>query len=185
MTDPLITKAERGTLSRDELTSVINELQNPERNRDPHTLLSIIGEAGGSELATTVEPFLESQDDPMLAGLALFILTNRWGLASQYRAKLIDFVKGVAWDREDDVRLTAIASSGEYLRERPDEEMLDELLAIAQNGREDGLLRQAALAALGRAVGMSWRQLPKVKDGVAPGSELAQEILRRARELGK
>jgi len=151
--------------------------------RDPFLLLEIVGEAGGKELAKSVEPFLDWPDDPMVAMLALEILTTYWGLSDQYRDTIIKLMKGVKWDVENDVREVAITAAGEALRQQRDRELLQHLIDIARDENESSSIRGQAIASLGRAEGMSWQDLPNPADAILPTGELARLVLDRARAM--
>jgi hypothetical protein len=151
--------------------------------RDPYVLLEIVGEAGGKELAKSVEPFLDWPGDPMVAMLALEILTTYWGLAHEYRDTIIQLMKGVPWDVDNDVREVAISGAGEALRQQRDVELLQNLIDIAEDIREPSAIRGQAIAGLARAEGMSWQEIPNPADAISPVGRLARAILDRARAM--
>jgi hypothetical protein len=150
--------------------------------RDPYVLLEIVGEAGGKELAKSVEPFLDWPGDPMVAMLALEILTT-WGLFRGYRDRIIELMQGVPWDVENDVRQVAITAAGEALRQQKDVPLLQRLIDIAEDKRESSSIRGQAIASLGRAEGKSWKEVPNPSDEIPPEGQFARVILDRARAM--
>ena len=152
-------------------------------SRDPYVLLEIVGEAGGRELSEFIEPFLDSPSDPMVARLALQILTNYWSLLSEYRDKIIEFMRGVPWDAENDVREVAIDAAGEAIRQHRDIDLLHELLEIAEDSKESAAIRGQAIVSLGRAQGMPRQELPNPADKTPLDGRLARAILDNARAM--
>ncbi|MGH7425801.1 MAG: hypothetical protein ACREJP_06505 [Candidatus Methylomirabilales bacterium] len=187
-TDSLLMRAKQRDLSDRELEEVKSELLDPETTEDRHRLLYIIGRGGDPRFLPVVEPFLDSPDDPMLASLALEILCNFWGLYEKYRDVTIKFMRGVPWDEDKEVMDMAISCAGQLLRERRDPELARMLLEIAEWKVDDEiteLTRDWAMFALGRAVGLSWKELPPVPEGLKPDSDLGRMILERARLIVK
>ncbi len=158
--DELLDRAKWGTVSRQEIDEVVRELLDPRRKADRYTLLHILGKGGSPAFRAIVEPFLDWKEDPMLARLALQILCNYWDLTDQYIERVRQFVRGVAWDVDEDVRLAAISVAGEYLRTGSAPEILSDLLRILENSDERAIIREAAYTALARAVGRDWAELP-------------------------
>lgn len=127
-----------------------------------------IGKSNSIEHRSLVESFLESSDYPMLARLALEILCDWWGLREQHQTQLLRFVKGVDWDLDDGgfVRLVAISQSGDYLRHRSDPHLDRALLDLYDDEyASDVFLKGVAYAALARATGKAWNEIPRAHHG--------------------
>jgi hypothetical protein len=147
-------------LPDNELSEVVEELHKDKPRTDRYTLLYTLGKGGNASYTAVVEPFLNSPGDPSLARIALWDLCLEWGLTDRYLPQLSDFVRGVAWDTEEDVRLSAIRIAGEYLRNRSNPPLLSQLITIFENPDEEQLVREVAYYALGRAMGRAHAELP-------------------------
>jgi hypothetical protein len=147
-------------LPDNELSEVVEELHKDKPGTDRYTLLYTLGKGGYESYTAVVEPFLNSPGDPMLAQIALWDLCLEWRLTDRYLPQLSDFVRGVAWDTEEDVRLSAITIAGEYLRNRSNPPLLGQLITIFENHGERQIVREAAYHALGRAMGRAHTELP-------------------------
>jgi len=124
-------------------------------SRDP--ILRRIAALAG-EYDATAEPFvvqcLHAGHDVAIAAAALDLLCRRWSRTAEYLDAVHLFVRGVAWDEGDRLRLAAIAIAGAWLQEREDLPLLYELIDIAERG--DGAsdaVRDGAVRALARATG--------------------------------
>lgn len=130
-----------------------------------YTLLLIVGrDPNGIQYRSLVEKFLDYPKEPMLSRLALKTVCNYWGLTKNYLGTVKSFVKGVSWDDSEDIRLVAISTSGEYLRETIDKELLQQILEVYENLHESPLVRSSAFEALLRTIGMDWNEIPSVGD---------------------
>ncbi len=182
--DDLLSRAKRGLLSPGEVQSTTEELRRtPADSQRAYQALHILGLMGATEHRALVESYLESPRDPMLARIALVVLCNHWGLAEDYRDALEAFVRGVAWDEEDDVRLVAISAAGELSRETGDLGLIGVLLSVATDGQQRVLLREAATSALARATGVQWEEIPSPASLLDPESSWSESVHGRAREL--
>lgn len=178
----LLGRAKAGRLSGPELASVVAHLQDPKGDGDPYTFLHILGRAGNSSYRSIVEPFLDRPDDPMLSRLALKILCDYWGESEGYLDTLARFIDGVAWDREGDVRLVAISTAGEYLRDRKQASLLGKLVHIFRDEREDRASREGAYFALARAMGREWNELPSAARHFDLSTEIDSDVIVGAEE---
>jgi hypothetical protein len=116
----------------------------------------------------------------MLARLALQILCDFWGLTDDYIGRVVEFVHGVPWDTEDDVRLLAISIAGDYLRERSDNDILATLLRIYHDPDERQIIRETAYRAVARAMGSDWQDLPSAARHFDLANDVDASILGRA-----
>lgn len=119
----------------------------------------------------------------MLARIALQILTNYWGIAGDYRDRIIEFMTGVPWDLENDAREVAISAAGDLVRHERDSGLLEQLLKIAEDKSESSSIRAEAIKSLGRAQGMSWQDLPNPAEAMPLDGPLASAILARAHAM--
>jgi hypothetical protein len=107
--EELLDHAKWGKLSDAEIAAVADELLKTDPAADPFTLLNILGNAFAMQCQPLVQQYLGCEEDPMLARLALEILCGYWGQSDQYREEVLRFMRGVAWDLEEDVRQIAIS----------------------------------------------------------------------------
>lgn len=140
-------------LTTAEVASVADALSSCGPEADPHLLLLTLGRAGATEYRPLVERFLHCESDPMLARAALIVLCDDWRLAEAYVSELEQFVLGVDWDTEEDVRLQAISSFGSYLRDHRDESRLRLVYQVFSDASERTLVREAAYEAMVIATG--------------------------------
>jgi hypothetical protein len=156
----LVIKATEGRLLQRELEETVRCL---EANAcDPYDALLIIGRSGATQYRGTVERYLAGSKGPMVARLALLVLCGYWGLASDYKTDLEAFVRKVAWDEDDDVRLLAISIVGKLLADQDDCRLLRLIVGIFNDQSESKpqILREAAYCALALASGKSREELP-------------------------
>jgi hypothetical protein len=139
---------------------VIEKLSSGDKDTDRFTLLQILGEAGVKSSRSLVEKFLECPEDPMLSRLALEVLCFYWGEAGRYVSDLHRFIGGVHWDRDSEVRQTAILLAGHYLLSNSDPALLRKLVSIVEDTNERRLIRGDAYLAPGQAMGLGWNELP-------------------------
>jgi hypothetical protein len=183
--EELLEQAKAGRLEHGNLERVSAMLQEGGAGADPYTLLHIIGRSGDRSRRALVEKYLHWPQDPMLARLALQIVCGYWGDIERYLDQVLEFVKGVDWDDENDVRQVAISNAGEYLRTQSHTELLQRLLDIVRDGNESPTIRADAYFALSRAVGRDWKDLPNAAHVFDVEKEADPTILQEAlRRLG-
>jgi hypothetical protein len=157
----LLRRAKEDSVTRAEIASVVGALSSGRGGGDAYTLLHILGVAKRTEHRPLVRSFLDERGDPEVAGMALDVLFSHWGAVSAAEVlRLRDFLAGVPWDRDGDLRLKATSLAGEYLRVTNDRPLLRLLVDIWNRPTEDPILRQAAYSACARAVGIPWRSIP-------------------------
>ncbi|HEX3050719.1 MAG TPA: hypothetical protein VHP83_08695 [Aggregatilineaceae bacterium] len=169
------------TLSQEELAEVAEELRKDKPSADRYILIRILGKGGGISYRQMVEGFLNSPGDPMLAQSALWTLCIYWGLTGQYLPQVQDFVQGVSWDSEEDVRISAITIAGEYLRAKPNPTLLRQLMTIFENPEERQIVREVAYRALGRAIGRAHTELPGGSRSLDWAKDIDPTILQAAK----
>jgi hypothetical protein len=81
-------------------------------------------------------------------------------MADRYQVQIEEFVAGVDWDSDGDVRQVALSAAGELLRSQPRMHLLRLLQLVFESPDERPLIRQGAYFALARAAGRSWDELP-------------------------
>jgi hypothetical protein len=158
-TKDLIKKASSGNITQQEIQDVYNALIN--HTGDKYELLLILGRAGTIQYRKTVEQYLSSPDDPMLARLALQILCQYWGLTREYKDTIEQYIRRVDWDEEEDVRLMAISCSGAILMDESNAELLSLVYDIFRSDKENEITRGAAYEALAIASGKSVYDIPQ------------------------
>ena len=176
----LLDKAKDGRLSGHELDQVVAAIKDPDVAGDRYTLLHIIGRAMDPSCEDLVAGYLDCPEDPMLARLALQILSSYWGKTSQYMDYVRRFLRGVDWDTDGDVRQIAISIAGEFLRKTWDEELFRDLLDIATNETNFPEMRRFAIEALARAMGDDWNEIPPATAKADLGDEWYSNTLHRA-----
>jgi len=147
---------DRRALSAAEIADVVQALESPEPDVfvSRPLLLEILGRAGAVEERAVVERFLDEHEDPSLVEAALHVLCDHWQLTADYLGRLQRFVEGEPWDEDSDVQLVALGSAGEFLREQRERRLLFALINVLDSN--DGVIRNAAYSALGRAMGRDW-----------------------------
>lgn len=158
-------KAKSGRLSVSEYNEVVALLRSP-NGRDKYTLLHILGRSNVVPDRELVEPYLDFALDPMVASMALKVLCDYWCLTEEYLDKLTQFVSGVGWDFDEDVRLVAISILGEFLRRKMDADYLKLLYYIYKDDNVFHVTRAAAYDAMARAMGREWSELSSVSGSI-------------------
>ncbi len=154
-------------ISQDELKHVAQQLN--ENSESKYTLIHILGRAKAIHYRNLIEPFLNYPDDPLVSKIALQCLCTYWDLTNEYIEELKMFINGVDWDDFDDVRLTAISISGEYLRSTSNVELLHTLVDVFENlenstqiksAENPELVRSCVYYAIARAMGKNYDEIP-------------------------
>jgi hypothetical protein len=141
-----------------------------------YRLLNILGYSFDLKYQELVEKFLYNPDDPMLAKLALQILCYRFAKEKEYVDYVLDFMKGVSWDKEDDCKLVAISIAGESLRMFQSKELLSMLISIFEQ-EESMVINQTAYLALMRALGFDRKEMPPSFRLLDPNTEIDKNII--------
>lgn len=175
-------RVESSVLSPQELAMVASELQKSKPETTHSILLHILGSAYATKYRSLIESFLLSSQDPTLARLALDILCDDWKLAAEYRGQILLFMRGVPWDKEEDVRLMALSKAGQYLRSHSAPELLHELLHVFVNQHERQLIREVAYCALARAIGRNWDQIPPASRHMNWDTEFDPKVIQEAKQ---
>jgi hypothetical protein len=171
-----------GSVAPGDLDAVRAELTAPSTRFSRYTLLHIVGRGCGPERSDLVETFLTRQVDPPLVGLALRILCDWWSLADRYVDRMAEIAAGMDWDEDDEARLVGISLLGEYLRGHEDRHLLDLLLHTANREADSDVVRGAAVAALARALGREYAEMPsaaRIEPVNSPWSRMIREEARR------
>lgn len=178
----LLDRAKWGKLSEQEIADVADELQKSNPGADRYTLLHILGRAGAVSYQNLVECFLECQEDPMLARLALQTLCRYWNETDRYIEQVLQFVRGVEWDEGEYVRQMAVSIAGDYLRSHDEPRLLNELLRIFEREDEDRIIREDAYFALARAAGRDRRELPSAARHFDLHTDIDPSVVKQAHE---
>ncbi|MEW6363200.1 MAG: hypothetical protein AB1714_01025 [Acidobacteriota bacterium] len=176
--DELLQKAKRGEISQEEIDDVARVLTTArDENLSEYTLLHIIGRGFSLKHEELVVSFLERKDDPMLVRLALQILCHFWGKTEKYLATVKEYLHGAPWDEDDDVKLMAISITGEYLRKKPEADLLRRLLHLFRDAAEERITREAAYCAMARAYGWGWQEIPRASRHFDLEKDTDKEVL--------
>ena len=117
----------------------------------------------------------------MLGRIALQTLCSYWGLTSDYRDEVLAVIRGMDWDDADDARLVAISIGGEWLRAHHDPVLAHALLDLGDDKSARRLIREAAVSALARAVGLEYSEIPGPTAECDPDGVWGRGIRQRAR----
>jgi hypothetical protein len=165
-----------------ELESLRRHLRYPEPDDNVYQLLHVISHVGEQCDEPLIASYLERRDDPMAAAMALHALCAGLGLARAYEEVLRRFALGVDWDADDDLRFAAISEMGELIRDESSHETIELLVALASDSSEPSSLRGAATSALGRGVGLEWKEIPNATR-LTPDTPRGEKIMTAARAL--
>ena len=182
-TDKLLLKAKEGTITDQEIQQVVSALKQQNDKYDKYTLIHIIGRSFKSEYEPLVASYLHSPEDPMLARIALISLCDYFGKTEKYLVDVLQFINGVHWDDEEDVRLVAISAVGEFLRrqDQKDKFVLTLLIDIFDNSQESEIIKGCVYSALGRAYGLDWNELPLASQTLDFDKDINHEILEQVK----
>ncbi len=189
----LLQKVQAGKLESDELAYVVKRIKasKPGDDQDLYTLIDILGKAQAKEYRSLVESFLDYPSDPQIPKIALETLCLSWGLIKEYIPTLkhiIRSLKDYDFSRKDEpVRLVALKCAGEFLRDYPEPELLELLLSIQdRRNREQEIIQYGAYAAIIRAIGKDWSDIPKFEDiNLETGLKRDYPFIYKAREMLK
>lgn len=105
-------------------------------------LLQIGGLSGDRRFRPAMELAIRDTSDAMSARIALLGLCVDWGETKRYRDAVLEFARGVAWDRGQDVRIAALLIAGQYLKATDDQELLRALIS-ATEARSEWVAQEA------------------------------------------
>ena len=176
----LLDRAKSGLLSKREVSNIAGALA-AGIAKDPYTAIHVLGLMNSVEHEQVVAKYLRSSDDPMVARIALQVLSANWGLAERYRDAIEEFSRGVAWDEDGDVRLAALSAAGELARGSNDARLVALLLSVLDDEGNSRLVRQAAYFGLARAAGKEWSELPPASRTLDVVNDLDASVLGWAR----
>jgi hypothetical protein len=160
---------------------------------DLYTLIETLGKAQAKERRQLIEDCLDYPFDPQVPKAALETLCLDWGLTKDYLSMLKQTIKSCkTYDEEQKrkdelVRLTSMKCAGEYLRSNPEPELLELLLGIHDGSPcgESFRVCFGACAALCRATGYEWKEIPEWGGGRTLLDWDKTEILEKARQMLK
>lgn len=178
----LLERAKWGSVPASTVAELANALKQGAVPVDQrYSVLHIVARAGGPQYETLISKFLDSESDPMLARLALQALCDWLELTERYRDRLVEFSQWVPWDHSDDVRQMAVSLAGKYLAGVDDQELLEILVATAENPAEMAITRDEAIRALARSLGETPDTHPPATQIQDPDSPWSLDVLGRAR----
>lgn len=181
----LLHRAKWGTTTPAEVDGVARSLMSDDPERDPYTLIHILGRSGAVLYEDLVARYLNAESDPMLARIALQALCSHWDLASKYRSEVFRFARGEPWDDEQDVQLIALSAAGEMLRAGPDRELLRLLMDVFEVPNTPQSVRESVYCALARAFGLEWTELPPASRNMDFEKDVDSGVLAWAAEQSK
>lgn len=135
----LLKEAKWGQLSQEEIDYVVHRIKasTPENeDADLSMLIAILGACCAIQYRELVEKFLHYPSSPLIAQTALETLCDEWGYTLDYIKEIKQFIDGVEWDKKDDLRMAAIACAPNILTRETDNELLQILFNIFENGEE-------------------------------------------------
>lgn len=156
--DPTHGKQSRSSIHHDDISSIVDELKS--KRGDTYSQLLALGRANAKQYKELVAGFLNSPEDPMLARLALQILCRYWGFSEEYSGNVLEFVNGVSWDDDHDVRIMAISCSDELIDYVKHRDLLRAVFDISLDENDSPVARQAAYCAMAISCGISVVDLP-------------------------
>jgi hypothetical protein len=173
---------DRRILTEAEASEVLEELRTSSSPHQKYRMLHILWHGADSRLAHAVEPFLTCTNEVPLVWIALATLCGQWGLTGRYREHVLTFLRGVPWDKDNQIRLLAVTLSGKYLSDNQDSDLVRALIDVVERNEEyrDRVLRHSALVALGLAVGFDESEIPGVKRLLSPGNSMKLRIMEMA-----
>jgi len=83
---------------------------------------------------------------------------------------------------DDDLRFAAISEMGELIRDESSHDTIELLVALASDPSQPSSLRGAATSALGRGVGLEWKEIPNATR-LTPDTPRGEKIMTAARAL--
>jgi hypothetical protein len=125
------------------------EKSEPGDEANLYSLIHRLGKTGMNHIdpipyKKLIESFLFYPTAPMISAIALRTLCNYWECTEQYLDKVILFVKGVEWDKDEQVRLIAMSIAGRFCRHKPNQELFESLIDVFENPWEDNFMRSLA-----------------------------------------
>lgn len=167
----LVSKAKNESLTSEEIAYVAKKLETCKTtpNDDVYDYIYILGRGLYGkpippEYRKLVEHFLYYPLDPFISTLALDVLCHYWWFVNDYSDVLKQFIRGVDWDENSEVKGSAIINAGFYLKNKRDKELLSMLLEIFEKGNKEDegedFNRLLAYCALGLSQGLDWAHLP-------------------------
>lgn len=128
-------KAQNHTITRAELDDVVAELQDPDHETDPLTLLPILAALETEMTLPYLLPMAAFFKGPdwWAAREALCYVCLRYTYSSPYMKEILHLMKGVPWDWNDEVRTMAITVAAAHCERQMDAELFRELINIAEH----------------------------------------------------
>lgn len=157
----LLDEAKWGKLTNEEIAYVVQKLESckPGDDDNLYTLIHILGKAHAKQYKRKIESFLYYPSYSMITKIALQTLCCFWGYYQEYLTEIKKFMRGVEWDDEEQIRIIAISSAGQSLSLSYDHELLQLLIQIFENEKEEESIREMAYFALATAMGQSSREI--------------------------
>lgn len=118
--DKLAEKATWSKLTQEEIEYVTRTFYDSKPGHDQNLAdcIYILGRIGADQHKATIEKYLFYPADAHVSAVTLRILCLYWKYTGEYLNQIVSFIKGVDWDEDDEVRMMAFSSLGEYLRKK-------------------------------------------------------------------
>lgn len=143
---------------------------------DVYSAIIVLGKAQAFRFRQVLERLLDSRD-ALTVSKTLEVLTEEWKEIDEYLERVVQFALGCPWDKEHEVRQTALRILGDYLGQTQDRQKSRKRVGRKKNGalrrelvrlllknfedpRKDPLTRQVAYVALCRSLGKDPTELP-------------------------
>jgi hypothetical protein len=137
-------------ITPEEIAYVAGRIKNyqKEERGDLYTLIHILGKSGAFEHRELIEKFIYESKDPFIVGIAFNAVLNYFDFILDYGNEIKVFMKGVDWDTDDDIRISALSTAGRYLTGIDDVEMLRCLIKTLEDVTEEEWIRESAFEGL-------------------------------------
>lgn len=168
----LIDKFNHEGLTNQEVESIAQRVREAKSHDDDLAeCVCLLGNLQAIEYREILEPLLFYPRDPYVSAQALSALCQDFGLMEDYGAEIKKFIRGVSWDKADQVRLMALSMAGEYLYHLFDKDLLRLLLEffedlgvskniLEQSTHKREFLQACAYEGIARAMGLEDDELP-------------------------
>jgi hypothetical protein len=138
--------------------------------------LWLIGYSQDVQFRGLLETYLQRTGDPALAALALKMLSDCFGLSTEYIGYVREALTGFAWDTAGDVTAEALVAAGRILHDAPANPDLAERI-YAELTAEESSLKAHAAGAASAALGLTSLEQARIPLDGSP--ELAQRFKER------
>jgi hypothetical protein len=151
-------------------------------DNESYRLVELLGESRDFGQRQKLESLLHCELDPYLSAIALRVLCQDWGLATEYNQLLKKFIIGVPWDDTNELRDAALSAAGDSLYDKEDPRLLQEIVRVYDNASTDDELRGFAFRSIWLAAKRDLRELIPREGARLPSEDELSEVLANARQ---